>query len=147
MQAITSQTNTFQTIHKNRITNELKEIGISRLGLNRFDMRYLPQIVQISEHTMGVAYGYNEGQSVSLVATDQRIIALNKKPLYTFHDDITYDSVSGISFSHAGLGSTITLHTRIKDFTVHTFNRKAAGRFVHFVEFHRLALRKQELMQ
>lgn len=120
--------------------DELKNIGVSRLGLRRFDMRYLSDVVEATEHIMGVVYGYADLETVALIATDYRIIFFNKKPLYISHDDISYDAVSGVSYSHAGIGTTITLHTRIKDFSIHTFNRKTAGKFVHFVEFHCIAL-------
>lgn len=131
-----STVSSLETIHRQRVMDELREVGASRYGLNRFDVRHLPLVIRPTEHIRGIVYGYDKGESMLLVATDHRIVVLRKKPLYVSQDDIAYYVVSGVSFSHAGLGSTVTLHTRLDDFTVHTFNRKAAGRFVHFIEFY-----------
>lgn len=141
MQTYVDQGTMLNSIHKGRVVDELRNAGVSKFGLTRFDIHYLPAVIHPTEHVQGVVYGYNNGESLIIVATDQRVIALEKKPFYINQDDISYDVVSGVSFSHAGLGSTITLHTRIKDYKVHTLNRKAAGRFIHFIEFHCMRLK------
>ena len=122
--------------HSLRVRTELRDAGVSRYGFARFDIRHLPTIISPDEHISAVVYGLSEGNSMLLAATDRRIIYLNKKPLFIDQDDITYDVVGGISFGHAGLGTTVTLHTRIRDYKVRTFNRKAAQNFVQFIELH-----------
>ncbi|HRJ06075.1 MAG TPA: PH domain-containing protein [Candidatus Saccharibacteria bacterium] len=120
--------------HPARIREELEELGVSRLGLATMEAQYLPNLVDADEHIGGIVYGlYPEGFAV-LVATDKKIIFLDKKPLFINEDEITYDVVSGISVEHAGIGSTVTLHTRIKDYPIRAYNSKCIHNFVRFIE-------------
>lgn len=120
--------------HVLRVKNELTAAGISRIGMRSFASRYLPLIIHENEHIGGVVYGRQTSDTAMLIATDHRILFLDKKPLFVDEDEVTYDVVSGISFSHAGFGSTITLHTRIKDFSLRTLNQRAARIFMEYVE-------------
>lgn len=120
--------------HKNRIRSELRKAGVTPWGLLLSESRYLPQVIHPDEHIGGVVYGRHEAGTVMLIATDRRVIFLDKKPLFINEDDLTYDVVSGVSFGHAGIGSTVALHTRIKDYTIRTLNSRAAERFVQFIE-------------
>lgn len=120
--------------HEDRITAELKGLGVSKFALGRMESRYLPQIIHADEHLGGVVYGHHEDGYAMLVATDKRVIFLDRKPFYVNEDEISYDIVSGINFSHAGVGSTVTLHTRIREYAFRTFNRKCAQQFVRYIE-------------
>jgi hypothetical protein len=120
--------------HEQRIKQELRELGVSRYGLLKLESRFLPRIIHKGEHIMGVVYGSHQEGSVMIVATDRRIIVLDKKPLFVNEDEISYVVVGGVSFSHAGLGTTVTLHTRTKDYTVQTLNQQCARGFVEYIE-------------
>ncbi len=132
--------------HKKRIEQELRQCGVSHYGLWKLAGRYLPHVIHPYEHIGGVVYGRNnQDGAVMLLATDRRIIFLNKKPLYVNEDEVSYRMVSGIKFSQAGLGCSVKLHTRIKDFTVHTMNRKAAKSFIEYIEAARLENKEDPL--
>ncbi len=120
--------------HRRRIIQELKDLGMTRVGLLHGASRYLPSIVHADEHIGGLVYGQNLDGFVILVATDRRIIYLDKKPLFVNEDEVTYDVVSGINYSHAGWGSTVVLHTRVKDFKIRTFNERCANNFSEYIE-------------
>lgn len=120
--------------HEKRIARDMKGFGMSHYGMWRFGTRYLPKIIHPDEQIGGVVYGFGKEGSVMLVATDRRVIFLDKKPLFVNEDEITYDVVGGVSFGHAGPASTVTLHTRLRDYKIKTFNQKCALGFVNFVE-------------
>ncbi len=120
--------------HKRRVENELRELGSTRRGLWRLSSRYLPHIIHPDERLGGVIYGRCDEGSVMLVATDKRVIFLDKKPLFINTDEITYDVVSGITSSRVGLVSTVVLHTRVRDYRIRTFNHDCARQFVAFIE-------------
>jgi hypothetical protein len=124
--------------HSARIKRELSALGVTKYGLLKQESRYLPNLIHPSEQLGGVVYGRHEDGSVMLVATDRRVIYVDKKPLFVNEDEITYDVVSGVSFSHVGVGSTVTLHTRIKDYRIRTLNQKCAKRFIAYIESRRL---------
>ena len=122
--------------HIQRVRRELEGFGLGRYAMRSPESHYLPYVIRVNEHLGGVTYGWHEGNLVMMVATDQRIIFLDKKPLFISQDDITYDVVSGVSFAHAGIGSTVTLHTRIRDYKIRSFSLRSAEGFVRYIELH-----------
>lgn len=120
--------------HRLRVRQALLDVGIGKLGVLSQEGRYLPKIVHTDETIGGAVYGWSNGESVLLVATNKRLIFLDKKPLFVHEDEISFDVVSGISFSHAGVGSVVTLHTRIKDYVIRTYNQKSLTTFVDYIE-------------
>jgi len=129
--------------HRQRIKNELIAVGVTRFGLKKFAVKYLPEIIHNEEHIKGVVYGRykeNGGPALNegiLIATDLRIIFLDHKPGFTKTDEITYDVVSGIKRTMA-IFSAVTLHTRVGDFTIRFANSKCAAIFTKYVEKRRL---------
>lgn len=121
-------------VHEARINKELKALGVSKYGFWRFDTKFLPHVIHQDEQLVGVVYGHHDEGSAMLAATNWRVIFLDKKPLFVNEDEISYDVVSGVSFSHAGLWTSVTLHTRVKDYTIRTFNQKCALEFVEAIE-------------
>lgn len=117
-----------------RIRQELLALGASKIALNSMEARHLPSVIHANEHIGGMVYGHHEDGMAMLVATDKRIIFIDKKPLFVNEDEITYDVVSGVRFSHAGFGSTVALHTRAKDYTFKTLNQICARGFVEYIE-------------
>ena len=98
------------------------------------EVHYLPKVIHPNENIIGAVYGHSRNGFAIILATDKRIIFLDKKPLYVVEDEITYGVVSGVSFGHAGIGSTVILHTRIKDYKFQTLNKQCAKGFVKAIE-------------
>lgn len=136
------------TKHEQRIKQELKAVGVTWFGIWKFASRYLPNIIHKGEHIGGAAYGrYPAGTGLlaftegMLIATDRRVIFLDRKPGYTGFDELTYDVISGVKLTSAGF-SAITLHTRLGDYMIRFVNTKAARNFVRFIELKRIETSK-----
>lgn len=121
-----------------RIRQELKAAGTTWYGLQKAESRYLPKLLHESEHIVGVVYGQYPGGSGMLIATDLRIIFIDRKPGYTHVDEITYDMVSGIGKIMSGPFTAVALHTRLGDYQFKYVNAKAAATFVSYIEKRRL---------
>lgn len=140
------------TEHEKRIQQELKLAGVSKFGMRKFTVKYLPKIIHKNEHVKGVVYGrYNDNSGMplnegALVATDLRIIFLDHKPGFTRTDEITYEVVSGIT-TITTLFSSVSLHTKLGDFVVRFANSKCAAIFVSYVEERRLETVKNQTRQ
>jgi general stress protein 26 len=125
--------------HEQRIINELKSVGMTRHGLAKPESRELPMILHEDEHIRGVIYGRSESNdSAMLVATDRRVLFLDNQFLFKTIDELSYDVVSGISSSIAGPFTSITLHTRVTDYTLRYVNAKCARIFIKYIEAKRL---------
>jgi len=126
-------------IRREQITDELRDAGLRGHPLRSMESHYLPHIIGKNEHIKGVVYGYQEMGFVMLIATDRKIIFLDRKPLFMNEDEITYDVVSGVVHNHSVIGTTVTLHTRVKDYKIFCFNRESTAIFVDYIESRCLA--------
>lgn len=118
----------------NRIKEELKSAGMTKYGLMKSESRYLVRLIQADEHIGGVVYGRYKGGSAMLVATDQRVIFLDTKLLFSRHDELTYDDVVEVKHDTASRLNTLALRTRAKNYTIHFTNKKCAQIFVKYIE-------------
>ncbi|HET9173993.1 MAG TPA: PH domain-containing protein [Candidatus Saccharimonadales bacterium] len=123
-----------------RIHLELIAAGITSHGLHKSETRYLPRIIRPTEHIGGVVYGEAAVGSVMLVATNERIIYLDKKFLFSIMDSISYHVIAGLRLIRQGPFMTVVLHTRIHDFTVKYANATCARNFEHYVATHTKAV-------
>lgn len=120
--------------HSIRIKQELAKAGISGYALRKAEARYLPTLIKDDEHIMAAVYGRADTGGAMLVATDRRIIFLDKKPLIVTTDEISYEVVSGVGISReSGLFAALTIHTRMGDYTIRFVNPAAARRFDHYI--------------
>lgn len=117
---------------------ELKVLGVGAVGLRTPEVKELVRILHPNERIGGVVYGRHSSGLTWLVATDKRILFLNIKPLFSTIDELTYDVVSGIKSSHAGLFTTVVLHTRVSDYVIRFVNQKCAAIFIKYIETRRL---------
>ena len=121
-----------------RIRRELKNAGVGFVGMRTPEAGELSHILHDNEHIGGVVYGKYEDSLAWLIATDQRVIFLNKKPLFKTQDEFTYDVVSGIKNSKSGLLNSIVLHTKIGDYMMTYITAKCARIFVQYIEERRV---------
>jgi hypothetical protein len=120
--------------HRKRIMNELKTLGVSKFGLMSSESQYLPRIIKYDEPLTAVVYGKYESSFAMLIATERRIVFLDKKPFFTDQDDIDYAVVAGVGCGNGTFASTVTLHTRIKTYAVTTMNWRCARGFVRYIQ-------------
>jgi hypothetical protein len=130
-----------------RIKQQLRTLGASRAVLMTSEAKHLPKVIHANENIEGVMYGHAKDGFAMILATDKRVVFVDKKPFFVNEDEITYDVVSGISHGHAGIGSTVTLHTRMKDYKLQTFNEKCAHGFVEAIEAHCVDYRNMQFTQ
>lgn len=131
--------------HNERIKGELKAAGATSFGMSKFASKFLPSIIHDDEHVKAIVYGrYRESSGMlslssgMLVATERRVIFLDHKPGYTSVDEISYEVVAGVRETSAGLFSTVTLHTRVADYTIRYANPKGIQKFIHYIESRKL---------
>lgn len=130
---------TMSDLHKRRVISELKAAGMTSYGLIKIETDRLPRILHVDEHIGGVVYGRTTDDKVGsamLVATDKRVIFLDAKPFFTTMDEVSYDVVSGVKVSKAGIFSAIVLHTRVRDYGLRFVNKKCAELFKKYIESH-----------
>jgi hypothetical protein len=132
----------FMRNHRARIEKDLRNLGADAYDEWLPETHLLPEIIHPDEVVQGIVYGkytyYAIDQPASgrgvLVVTNQRVLHIDRKPLFTKIGEISFQSVSAVSYSKVGLGGTVILHTRLGTFKIRTFNQKCARSFVAAVE-------------
>ncbi len=120
--------------HVKRIREELIKAGVTTYGLTKSESRYLPRVIHPDETIEAVVYGQHNSSSAMLVATDKRVIYLDKKPLVTILDEFPYETVAGVEFDVRTLFSTLTLRTRVGNYTIRYVNITCGQKFADFIE-------------
>ena len=122
------------TIFAQRIYDELKANGADVYDLYLPETHYLPNLIHLDEHIKGSVYGrYDTGRG-ALIATDQRVLFIDKKPMFLHYDELSFLIIGGLTFTKSGFIGKVTLHTRLGDFSLRTFNLKNAENFVDYIE-------------
>src|SRR5581483_6422826 len=70
------------------------------------------------------------------------IIFLDKKPMVTLFDEVSYEVVSGIQFDIHIFYATVVLHTPVKNYDIRYANMRCAERFARHIESRRLEREK-----
>lgn len=124
--------------HQKRVREELIKAKVTSYGLLKHESWHLHKLIHQDEHIKAVVYGRRGVDSVMLVATDKRIIFFDKKPYLTDSDELPYDMVSGVDYGSSGIFSTVTLHTRVKDYRIKYASPASSRKFVEYIEKFRL---------
>jgi hypothetical protein len=116
---------------------------LRKLGANRYDLklpesRALIEVMEPGEQIAGIVFGrYVQGDGLvgrgALVATDTRVLLLDKKPMFMRCEEIEYHVISAVERAGVGFIHYVTLHTRMGDIKIRTFNGVGARRFVDSV--------------
>jgi hypothetical protein len=124
--------------HVDRIRTELKESGALWYDLLLPETYYLPAVIHSDEHIKGSVFGRYTYRDTAgrgaLIATDQRVIFLDKKPLFVHYDEINFMIIGSVTYTHTAVVGYVTLHTRLGDFQLRTFNQRNAYNFCEYIE-------------
>ena len=126
------------------INSELKAVGVKTMGLIAPESKLLSKLLNDNEKIMGVVYGKYTGGLAWLVATNLRVIFIDRKLFFSSTDEISYDVVSGVKLNRAGAFSSVILHTRMGDYNITYVSPEAADIFVKYIENQRIEDRKDK---
>jgi hypothetical protein len=116
-------------VSKKVIREQLKSIGFKQNGWGRAEISELPRIILPNEEIYECVNGYYEGGFALLVATDIRVLLIDKKPLnYLTVEDMRFDMISEMDYSHRIIGADI--------------NISSGGKVLHFRSYNQHRLRK-----
>lgn len=98
-------------VHQSIIEARLNQLGIKKSRWFKPEIRELSQILMDNEKIITVVTGRYYGGFALLVATDHRLLLIDKKVLFLTVDDIRYDMISEIDFNSRLFDSTIHIFT------------------------------------
>lgn len=129
------------------VENQLKRIGASFRFWGRSEMLELRNILIPGEQIQACVNGRWEGGFAMLCVTDQRILLVDKKPMYLALEDIRYDMVSEVDYSYRLLNATIRICTPNKDLAFMGWNHGALRTLTNYVQQRVMEVRQQHMFQ
>lgn len=98
-------------VTRHEIDRQLRAIGADFRFWGRAEVKELEHIIVPGERIMYCINGRYENGFATLCVTDQRVILIDKKLLYLTLEDIRYDMISELDFSHQLLDASLTIYT------------------------------------
>lgn len=86
-------------IDKRLLTNQLRRIGYRFRVFGRTEINELRRTLEPDELVVQCVYGYYQGGSGLLVATDRRVLLIDKRPFYLYVENHSYEAITQIDFA------------------------------------------------
>ncbi len=116
------------------LEDELKRIGCNFRFWGRAELRELANVLLPGEMLEHCVNGSYEGGFALLAATDQRVLLVDKKPMYLTLEDIRFDMISEIDYNRRMLNSNVFICTPNKALRFTGYNQARLRKLFHFVQ-------------
>lgn len=129
------------------VERQLKRIEASFRYWGRQEMLELQHILIPGEEIKSCINGRYVGGFAMLCATDQRLLLIDKKPMYLTMEDVRYDMVSEVDFSHRLVDATIHVMTPTKALVFTTWRRIDLRKMTTYLQQRVLEIRQGQAFQ
>lgn len=117
------------------VEKQLKALRFNPHGWGTSEVKELPNILLPDEKIFELANGIYEGGFALLVATDVRVILVDKKPLnYLTVEDLRFDMINEIDYSHRLFGAQISIATGSKNLKFRSYNQPRLRKLIGHVQ-------------
>lgn len=131
-------------VHASIIEARLSKLGVNLSRWFKPEIKELERILMDNEEIISVVPGRYFGGYAILIATDRRLLLIDKKAFFMNLEDIRYDTISEVDFSSRLIDSTVTIFTLNKQ---HRFSSSKYKRHLRLLTSHVqqqvMALRQQ----
>jgi hypothetical protein len=101
-------------VSKSSVSTQLKRIGHKFRIFGRAEANELKNILNLGESILQCAYGHYHGGSGLLVATDQRILLVDKRPFYLNVESMAYENLNHIDYKQDKLHGVLYIQSGVK---------------------------------
>jgi Bacterial PH domain len=109
-------------VQLDHVETQLRNIGCIFRFFGRPEVKELAKIIQPGETIAHAVNGYYEGGFALLVVTDQRLLLIDRKPMFLTIEDIRFDMIAEIDFNHRLLNATARIFSMNKTLVFTTWN-------------------------
>ncbi len=132
-------------VSQESVEKQLKKIKYNINGWGRTEAQELKNILLEDEEIYEVVNGLYEGGFAMLVATDVRLLLVDKKPMnYLTVEDMRFDMINELDYSHRLLGAHISISAGAKNLKFTSLNQPRLRKLIGHVQ-HCMAEAKREL--
>lgn len=132
-------------VSKQSVEEQLKKLGFNLNSWGRAEIRELPHILLPGEEIYELVNGTYEGGFALAVATDVRLILIDKKPMnYLTVEDFRFDMISEIDYSHRLIGAQIGISTGSRDLRFRSYNQARLRKLIGHVQHCMAEVKRQQ---
>lgn len=124
-----------------KVEAQLLKVGLKNRFFGKPEVRELCHILAPNEVIQHAVLGQYEGGFALMVATDRRILLIDKKPWFLTMEDIRYDMVSEVDFYARLLDATVSLITISKTLVFTSWRRDRLRELVRYIQHRVMELR------
>jgi hypothetical protein len=129
---------TIQSVEK-----QLKHLKFNLHAWGRAEVSELPNILMPGEQIYECVNGMYEGGFALLVATDARVLLVDKKPLnYLTVEDLRFDMINELDYSHRMIGAQINICAGSKNLKFKSYNQKRLRKLLTHVQHQMAEIKK-----
>lgn len=130
------------------VEKQLRNIDFKVHGWGKTEAQELPNIMIPDEEIFEVVNGIYEGGFALLVATNFRMLLIDKKPLnYLTVEDLRFDMISEIDYAHRIFGARINIATGSKNLKFTSYNQTRLRKLITHVQHSMADAKKQDRTQ
>lgn len=123
------------------VETQLRDIGCNFRFFGRPEVRELAKILQPGEVIANAVNGYYEGGFALLCVTDQRLLLIDRKPMFLTIEDIRFDMIAEIDFNHRLMNATARIFSMNKSLVFTTWNHQKLRLLVDHLQHKVMQLR------
>jgi hypothetical protein len=117
-----------------QLEERLKEINCNFRFWARPELKELSRVLLPGEILQHCVIGSYEGGFALLAATDQRVLLVDKKPMYLTLEDVRYDMIVEVDYNHRLLNSNVFICTPNKSLRFVAYNQARLRELFHFIQ-------------
>jgi hypothetical protein len=125
------------------VRQQLDHIGARFNLIGQAEANELPHILMEGERIEHLIVGHYSGGFAIMVATNLRLLLVDKKLLFLNVEDIRYDMIAELDYGHQMLGATIHVRSFSKDLKFQSYKKQQLRSFTTFVQHKVMQMRQQ----
>ena len=129
------------------LEDQLRQIGCNFRFWGRAELRELANVLLPGEQVRHCINGQYEGGFAMLCATDQRVLLIDKKPMYLTLEDVRFDMVAEVDYNHRLLNATMHICTPNKMLRFTAYNQARLREFFVYVQQRVMEIRQHYMHQ
>lgn len=132
-------------VSETSVTAQLKRIDFSLHAWGRAEVGELPAILLADEQIFECVNGIYEGGFALLVATDIRVLLVDKKPFnFLTVEDLRFDMINEIDYNHRLFGAYVNISTGNRDLKFRSYNQPRLRKLISHVQHCMAESKKKE---
>ena len=127
------------------VEQQLKRLKFNIHSWGRAEISELPNILMPEEEIYECVNGMYEGGFALLVATDSRVLLIDKKPLnFLTVEDMRFEMINELDYSHRMIGAQISISAGSKTLRFKSYNQARLRKLINHVQ-HCMADSKKQM--